>query len=201
MHLSLGFLASHRGTSVRVIFNACRGGQLEATVCAVVSNNSGADALKWARQQRIPCYHLSTGSHPDPEELDKAIATTFLDHGVNLVVLSGYMRLLGPHTVSAYRRRILNIHPALLPRFGGQGMYGRAVHEAVIASGEATTGITIHFADEQYDHGSIISQCSILVRNKETVDELSERVSRQEGPFFVQTLIKIARGEIDLDRI
>jgi len=124
MELNLGFIASHNGTNMQAIIDACSQGRLDAVPCAVISNNSKSGALERARNEGIPYYHLSGKTHPDPRELDKAIIEAFLKHKVNLVILAGYMKKLGPHTLTAYRNRILNIHPALLPKFGGKGMYG-----------------------------------------------------------------------------
>ena len=120
---------------------------------------------------------------------------------MDLVVLAGYMKILGPRTISRYRGRILNIHPALLPRFGGEGMYGKRVHEAVLAAGETVTGVTIHMVDEEYDHGPIVARCEVSVLEDDTVDSLAERVLRREHGFYVETLQRISRGEIDLDEV
>ena len=98
-----------------------------------------------------PAIISAAHTHPDPAQLDAAILRTLEEHGVDLVILAGYMKLLGPQTLARYRGRILNIHPALLPKFGGKGLYGRKVHEAVLAAGERVTGVTIHLVDESYD--------------------------------------------------
>lgn len=199
--LRLGFLSSHGGTNMQAIIDACRGGRLEADLCVVISNNSGSAALERARREGIPHYHLSAETHPQPERLDAAIADALEGNSVNLVVLAGFMKLLGPRTVSGYRGRILNIHPALLPKYGGRGLYGLAVHEAVVAAGERVTGVTIHLVDEQYDHGPIIAQCEVPVLEDDTADTLSQRVLRREHRFYVETLQRIAAGEIDLDEL
>ena len=183
---------------MQAIIDACKGGRLNARLCAVISNNSRSTALDRARREGIPSYHLSGKTHPDAEDLDRAILETLERHGVNLVVLAGYMKLLGPRTLSRYQGRILNIHPALLPKYGGKGLYGRAVHEAVLAAGERETGVTIHVVDERYDHGPVIAQCRVPVVAGDTVDSLAERVLRREHEFYVETLQRIERGEIRL---
>jgi phosphoribosylglycinamide formyltransferase-1 len=111
------------------------------------------------------------------------------------------MKLLGPRTLARYRGRILNIHPALLPKFGGKGLYGKKVHEAVLAAGERVTGVTIHLVDERYDAGPIVAQSEVPVLDGDTVDSLAARVLQREHQLFAETLQKIAVGEIDLDAI
>ena len=197
--LRLGALASHGGSNLQAIIDACREGRLDARICAVISNNSGSTALERARRESIPAYHLSRVRHPGVGELDTAILQALESHDVELVLLAGYMRKLGPGVLSRYSGRVLNIHPALLPRFGGKGMYGRSVHEAVLGSGEKTTGVTIHLVDDQYDHGPIVAQCEIPVLVGDTVESLSDRVLQREHTFYVETLQRISGGEIDLD--
>ena len=155
-------------------------------------------ALQRARREGIPGYHLSGKTHPAAGALDDAILATLMEHGVDLVILAGYMKLLGPKTVAHFRGKALNIHPALLPKFGGRGLYGLAVHRAVLAAGEKVTGVTIHLADERFDHGPIVAQTQVPVLKGDTADSLSRRVLKREHQFYVETLARIERGEIDL---
>ena len=197
----LGFLASHGGSNMQAIIDACKEGRLDAEPAVVISNNSDSTSLGRARREGIPGYHLSGKTHPDPEQLDTAILQALQDHDVDLVILAGYMKLLGPKTLERFRRRILNIHPALLPKFGGKGLYGRAVHEAVLAGGEKVTGVTIHLVDERYDRGPIVAQCEVPVVEGDTPDSLAARVLESEHRLYADTLQRIVRGEIDLDEI
>jgi phosphoribosylglycinamide formyltransferase-1 len=119
-------------------------------------------------------------------------------HEVNLIVLAGYMRKLGPRTLAQYRGRVLNIHPALLPKFGGPGMYGARVHEAVLTAQEKESGATIHLVTEEYDQGPIIAQSRVAVLPGDTVESLAARVLEVEHALFPETLARIARGEIEL---
>jgi phosphoribosylglycinamide formyltransferase-1 len=199
--LRLGFLASHGGSNMQAIIDACKDGRLDAEPAVVISNNSESTALERARREGIPNYHLSSATHRDPAELDAAILRTLEEHGVDLVILAGYMKLLGPRTLARYRGRILNIHPALLPKFGGKGLYGKKVHEAVLAAGERVTGVTIHLVDERYDAGPIVAQSEVPVLDGDTVDSLAARVLQREHQLFAETLQKIVVGEIDLDAI
>ena len=190
MKLRLGFLASHEGSNVQAILDACREGRLDAEPCVVISNNSDAMAL-----DRAMAAHI----HPDPNRLDEAILEVLLKHRVNLIVLAGYMKKLGPKTLAQYRGRVLNIHPALLPKFGGQGMYGSRVHEAVLASGDKETGVTIHLVDEEYDRGKILAQKNVPVNPDDTAESLGARVLAAEYEIYVATLQRIAKGEISLE--
>jgi phosphoribosylglycinamide formyltransferase-1 len=199
--LSLGLLSSHEGTNMQTIIDACKEGRLHACIRVVVCNNSGAMTVERARREGIPFRHISGRTHPDPRELDAAVLSAFEEHGVELVVLAGYMKKLGPSTLDRYRRRILNIHPALLPRFGGEGMYGARVHEAVLKSGDAVSGVTVHLVDEVYDHGSIVAQRKVPVLVDDTPESLARRVLEQEHAIYPETLQMIAAGEIDLDRL
>jgi phosphoribosylglycinamide formyltransferase-1 len=146
----------------------------------------------------VPCYHLSNKTHPEPGSLDQAILQTLKCHQADLIILAGYMRKLGARTLTHYRGRIINIHPSLLPRYGGEGMYGLNVHAAILAALEAETGVTIHLVDEEYDQGRIVAQCRMPVREQDTVETLAERVLVREHEFLVSTLIQIVSGEIAL---
>ena len=184
--MRLGALASGGGTNLQAIIDACKRGALNAEVCVVISNNSGSLALQRARDEGISAYHLSSVTHPN--SLDAEICRTLERHGVDLLLLAGYMRLLGPVTLAQYRNRVLNSHPALLPKFGGKGMYGSRVHQAVLDAGETVTGITIHYVDEQYDQGEILAQCQVPVLPNDTLETLEERVKERERRFWVETL-------------
>jgi phosphoribosylglycinamide formyltransferase-1 len=196
--LRLGFLASHGGSNVQVIVDACRDGTLDAEPCVLVSNNSDAPAMARTRAAGIATYHLSSHTHPDPSLLDDAILEALARHGAALIVLAGYMKKIGPRTLARYRGLVLNIHPALLPKFGGQGMYGRRVHEEVIAAGDRVTGVTVHLVDEEYDRGPILARREVPVMRGDTVDSLAARVLEAEHALYVETLARIARGEIRL---
>lgn len=196
--MNLGFFASHRGSNMQSVIDACMAGQLTAKPCVVISNNSASEALARARRENIPAYHLSSKVIPDPAVLDKAILLTLKRHDVELVVLAGYMKQLGPQTLAAYKDRVINIHPALLPKYGGVGMYGMHVHEAVIAAGDPETGVTIHLVDSEYDHGQILAQCRVPVLPGDTPDILAARVLEQEHRFLVETLRNIVEGNIRL---
>ena len=138
--LRLGILASHAGTTMQAIIDACLQGRLHADVRVVIGNNSRSGALARARTHGIGTTHLSGVTHPNADDLDRAIMETLDDHRVEFVALAGYMKRLGPLVLSHYKGRLLNTHPALLPKYGGQGMFGDRVHKAVLAAGERSPG-------------------------------------------------------------
>ncbi len=189
--MRLGFLASHRGSGVQAVVDACAGGRLAATPAVVISNNADAEVLGRAERAGLPRYHLSRATHPEPDALDAAILDALRRHQAELVLLLGYLRKLGPRTLAHYAGRVLNVHPALLPRFGGAGMYGDRVHAAVLEAGEKETGVTIHVVDGEYDTGPIVAQCTVAVQPGDTVATLAERVVAREHAFLVETLRRI----------
>lgn len=196
--MNIGVIASHNGTNLQAVIDACESGALQAEVSVVISNNSGSGALQRAKRHGLPFYHLSGATHPDPADLDRAICDALEEYKIDVVLLAGYLKKLGPRTLDAFRGRILNTHPALLPNFGGQGMYGARVHEAVLAAGDTKTGVSIHIVDDEYDTGPVIAQCEVPVDSEDTPDSLAERVQTRERAFVVETLQRIASGRIKL---
>lgn len=195
-NLKLGFLASGNGSSARAIVAAARAGELAAEPRLMVSNNRTAPALAFAEEAQIPGLCIPTQA--DPDAADARLAYEMAAHGVELIVLSGYLRRLGPRTLRRYAGRILNIHPGPLPRFGGQGMYGRRVHEAVLAAGVPESAATIHLVDEEYDHGPVIARRAVPVLAGDTPETLQARVAAIEPGLFVETLQKVASGALKL---
>ena len=181
---------------MQAIIDACKSGELNATPAVIISNNAESGALAKARYEAIPHYHLSGKTHSSPEQLDQAILDTLLAHQVDIVILAGYMKKLGEQTLNRYAGAILNIHPALLPKFGGQGMYGIHVHEAVLAADEHETGATIHLVTEEYDTGAIIAQEKVRVIHGDTPKSLQDRVLKAEHALFKSILQNIAEGKI-----
>lgn len=191
--MRIAFLASHNGSSAKAITDACKAGLLSGIPVLLISNNPSAAAFGWARDAGLKTLYISEKTEGSSENLDEAIAAALLDHSIDLVVLSGYMRLIGPQTIRA-GRHILNVHPGLLPQYGGKGMYGRHVHKAVIKNQEKETGITIHLVDEIYDHGAVIAQKRIPVEKGDTAETLENRVKSAEPDFYIETLKPILSG-------
>ena len=172
--MNLGFLASHGGSAARHLVEACRAGDLNATPVALVSNNSRSPALAWAREAGLTVAHLSSAKYPDPDALDAAILDVLVSAGADTLVLSGYMRELGPRVLSAFTGRVVNIHPSLLPRHGGRGMYGDRVHEAVLAAGDTESGATVHLVTAGIDEGPILGQVRVPVLPRATLPILPD---------------------------
>jgi phosphoribosylglycinamide formyltransferase-1 len=194
--LKLGFLASSRGSSFRAIVNAIEARELEAEARLVVSNRRDAPALAFAAEHRLATRVIPTLA--DPSAADAALAAALQDAGVELVILSGYLRKLGPVTLSAYANRILNIHPALLPKYGGPGMYGRHVHEAVAATGDPVSGPSVHIVDGEYDHGPVILQREVQLALGDDAAAIEAKVTAAESGLFVEVLRRIAAGDLEL---
>lgn len=196
--MNIGFLASHNGSNMQAIIDACKAGRLQATPACIISNNPDSGALARAKAESIPYYHLSSKTHPSEEALDQAILSALTRHQVDIVILAGYMKKIGPRTLQHFSGAILNIHPALLPRFGGKGMYGMNVHEAVIAAGEKESGPSVHLVNEEYDAGPVIAQIRVPVLPDDTPDTLAARVLKKEHDLFSDVLQKIAQGVITI---
>lgn len=199
--LRIGVLASGAGTTLQAVIDACRDGDLPARIVVVIGNNSQSGALERAHRYGIPSHHLSRLTHPDAARLDAAIRDALLAHGVDLVLLAGYMKKLGAATLAAFAGRIVNTHPSLLPKFGGQGMYGTRVHSAVIAAGERVSGVSVHLVEDEYDTGLVLAQREVAVEPGDDAAALAARVQRAEKSFLVDVLRRIATGEIRLEAL
>jgi phosphoribosylglycinamide formyltransferase-1 len=196
--MNIGVLASHEGTTLQSLIDASASGSVPGRVTVVVSNNGNSGALARARRAGIRALHLSSKTHNNPEELDAAIRDALVAADVELVFLAGYMKRLGPLVLAAFKGRILNTHPALLPKFGGPGMYGDRVFEAVLEAGETESGVSIHLVHPEYDTGPIVRQCTVPVFPGDSLDDLKARARAREKEFVVETLSAIAKGHITL---
>jgi len=190
--MRIGVLASHEGSVLQAILDACNAANPDARLCArvsvVVSNNSESGAIRRAREAGIRAVHLSSATHPDADALDRAIVQCLDDAAVDLVVLAGYMKRLGPATLARFKDRMINTHPSLLPKFGGTGFFGRRVHEAVIDAGERESGATVHWVTGEYDSGPIIAQVRVQIAPGETAESLETKVKAAERSLLIDTL-------------
>lgn len=198
--MNIAIFASHVGSTLQAILDASESTELRATPRVVISNNSTSEALNRAKRAGVVAKHLSAKTHPAPDALDAEIVRTLEEYAIDVVVLAGYMKKLGPRVVEAYAGRILNTHPALLPKFGGRGMYGARVHEAVLLAKDAESGVTIHWVDQEYDRGAIIAQERVPVLPTDDVASLSSRVQAVEKQLLVRTLNDLAQGKIPLPK-
>ncbi len=194
----LAVLVSGRGSNMTAIINACDRGSLSASVEMVISNNPDSQALVIANEKNISTVFLNSRTHPDADLLDVAMKDSLDSHNIDFVLLAGFMKKIGAKTLSAYKGRIINIHPSLLPKFGGQGMFGMNVHKAVIDAGEKETGVTIHLVDGEYDEGAILAQRTVVIASKESPESLAVKVLKAEHILFAETIQKIIDGSIIL---
>lgn len=184
---------------MQALIDATRDGRIPGEVGLVVSTSPGAPALERAEAAGVPTQLLAAADFPTPEALDEALADAFEAAQVDLICLAGYMRLLSPVFLNRYQGRIMNVHPGLLPAFGGQGFYGRRVHEAVLAAGAKVSGVTVHFVDEEYDHGPIILQRVVPVEEGDTPESLAARVLAAEHQAYPEAVGLFAEGRLTLE--
>ncbi len=190
--IRVAVFASGRGSTFRAIHAALEHPDAPASLVLCVSNNPRPGAFEYAESVGIECVRCSPRMFPDEDQYAASLVATLQERNVELIVLAGYMRKLPPAVVGEYRGRVLNIHPALLPKFGGQGMYGMHVHEAVIAAGETESGPTVHLVDEEYDTGPILAQQSVPVLTGDTPAALAERVLSVEHVLYPRVILDIA---------
>ena len=189
MEIRIAAFASGRGSNLNAILMKIKSGALRnAKIALVVTNNSNSGALRLARNHGIEAVHLSSITHPRPAEYERAMIELLSNRGIQLILLAGYMKLLPREVVRSFPERILNIHPALLPRHGGKDMYGLNVHRSVIESGDKESGVTIHYVNERYDEGAIIRQQKVPVLPDDTPESLAARVLEVEHDLYWQVI-------------
>ena len=196
MATRVAVLASGRGTNLRALHEYLQHDARSrgVRITLVLADRPDAGALQYAAERRINAITLDEGTGASV-----GLAMQLREHEIDLVVLAGYLKMVPSGVVKAYRGALVNVHPALLPAFGGKGMYGKHVHEAVLKSGARVTGVTVHFVDEEYDHGPIIAQWPVPVFSDDTVDTLSARVLRVEHVLMPRAVAAVARKQISLD--
>lgn len=188
-----------RGSNLQALIDACGNGLIPGSVVLVIGSRKGAPALDRAKAAGIETIVLRRDKNDRDEAYADSLLEALASHRVDLVCLAGYMRLLPSKVVTAYRWRIMNVHPALLPGFGGRGMFGHAVHEAVVASGATESGCTVHFVDEEYDHGPIILQRKVPVLPNDTPDDLAARVLPVEHRTYAEAVRLFAEGRLRVE--
>jgi len=189
-------LVSGRGTNLQAIIDAINNKTLNARIVAVISNKKKAYALKRAEENGIEAIYLPVKRGESREDYDKRLAEIIDKKNPNLIVLAGFMRILSPWFVRKYPNKIINIHPALLPSFAG--LYGEHVHEAVIEYGCKVSGCTVHFVDEKVDHGPIIVQKCVEVKDDDTPESLAARILVKEHEALVEAIKLISEGRVKI---
>jgi phosphoribosylglycinamide formyltransferase-1 len=192
--MRLGVLISGSGTNLQAIIDACEDGSLTAKVAVVISSHDGAGGLERARRAGIPGVWIDRGAYERASHYNRAIGETLQAHGVGIVVMAGYMRLLGREVLDAYPDRVINIHPALLPSFPG----ANGIRDA-FEYGVKVTGVTVHFANENFDEGPIIAQEAITIAEEDTLSTLEAKMHEVEHRLYPAALQLLAEGRLEVE--
>ncbi len=180
---NLVVFASGNGSTLQSIIDAIKKEELNASISLVVSNNPNAFALERAKNANIETYIITS---KNPDEMDKELSSVLSKYNIDLIVLAGYLKMIGKRLLSKYT--IINTHPALLPKYGGKGMYGMNVHRAVIAAKEEYSGVTLHYVNSEYDRGPTIMQTKVKVMPDDTAEDLASRVQAAEKIQLIEVL-------------
>ena len=189
--MNIAVFASHGGSDLQAIIDGCKSSRIHASVSVVISNNADSMALQRAVRENIPAFHLSAKKFGSEDILAQEILRVLEQYEADMIFLAGYMRMLHNTVLEKYHNRIFNIHPALLPKYGGKGMYGMNVHTAVVQVGEKETGITIHRVSAEYDSGEIVAQTTLPVMENDTPEILAARVLEREHTFLVEVISRM----------
>lgn len=196
--MRLAVFASGGGSNLGAIAKAIEAGQLTATLAVVITDRRGIGALERAASRNIPSEVIATASLPDTASFSTALLDALARHEVDVVALAGYLKKIPSPVVAAYRHRILNIHPSLLPAFGGPGLYGERVHRAVIEYGAQFSGATVHLVDDEYDTGPVVLQQTVPVYEDDTPSALAARVLKVEHDLYPLALQLLADGRLSI---
>lgn len=197
MPMRIAVLLSGNGSTLQNIIDKIAAGLIDAQVVCVVSSREDAFGLERARKANINAYHTTVKNRENPEQFNQEIWGWLREHNAELVVLAGFMCKL--QVPQDYVNKIINVHPALLPAFGGQGMYGSHVHQAVLDYGAKISGCSVHFVDEEYDHGPIIMQEAVPVFDADTAESLAQRVQAREREMYTRVLQMFSKGRIRVE--
>lgn len=196
MKKRIAVFTSGGGTDLQSVIDAVRQGEIEAEIAVVIGSKAGIYALERARLAGIETAVFDKRDFENLDAMYEALIVFLQKRGVDLIVLAGYLTILTPNIVRAFERKIINIHPSLIPKYCGIGFYGMRVHEAVIAGGETESGCTVHYVDEGADTGAIIAQTKVPVYPDDTPETLQKRVLEAEHRLLPQTVKRICKGEL-----
>lgn len=183
------------GTNLQALIDGSKVGILSGKIVWVVSSSAKAYGLTRAENEGIETFVFKQKKYASREDAAADLLSKLQERRIDYIALAGFLKLIPTAIITAYRNRIVNIHPALLPKYGGKGMYGHHVHEAVLAAGDKESGVTIHLVDEIYDHGKILHKVPVPVLPDDTPDSLAARILEQEHKFYPRVLNKLIRGE------
>ena len=195
----IAVFVSGGGSNFMAIHHQIKQGKIPGEIVLVISNNPNCGAIQFAEENSIPVLIINETRYPNPHTLNELLTDTCLKAEINLICLAGYMKMLPPAFVKQYENKILNIHPGLLPEFGGKGFFGMRVHEAVINSGKRESGATVHFVDEIYDHGPIILQKKVEVLETDTAESLATRILKLEHELFPEVVKAFCENKIIME--
>jgi len=194
--LKCAVFASGSGSNFQALIDRKNAGDLHVELALLIGNNSAAGAFQRARTTGITAIHLAPSHFPDEASYARRLLSVLRENKIELIILAGYMKKIPSSIIEAFPNKIVNIHPALLPAFGGPGLYGEKVHQAVLDYGAKVSGITIHFVDEQYDHGPIIFQQTLPVLDADDAHSLAKRILSLEHEGYWRVIEAIAGGGI-----
>ena len=199
--VKLAILASGTGSLFESIVIACETGQMNADVVCLISDRSNVPVLEKAHKHNIPLQVFQHKKYSSIEEWDETLCDYLQQKNPDWIILAGFLKKIEKMALEKFKNRIINIHPALLPRHGGKGMYGRRVHQLVIESGEKTTGVSVHLVSEQYDRGPILAQTPVSVSPDDTAESLEDKVKTVERKFYISVLQQLITGKIKTKEI
>ena len=194
--MNCAVFASGGGSNFQSLLDRKLAGDLHVNFALFLGNNSKAAAFDRARKHGIPAVHCAPSHFAGEQEYAAHLLALLNEHAVELIILAGYMKKIPVSVVTSFKHRIVNIHPALLPAFGGAGLYGEKVHQAVLNYGAKVSGVTVHFVDEEYDHGPVILQDTVQVFDSDDVRTLARRVLVLEHASYWKALEAIAQNRI-----
>ena len=194
--MNIAVFASGGGSNFQSLLDKQMSGELKVSVTLFLTNNSKCGAVAKAQQANIPVIHMSAKTHPIESEFAAAMLQSLREAKVDMIVLAGYMKKLPDIVLAQFAHKVLNIHPALLPSFGGQGMYGMHVHEAVYAYGAKQSGITVHMVDPEYDTGPVVLQKTVDISSCKNPAEIQQAVLALEHKFYWQVVQAFSEGRV-----
>ena len=195
----IAVFVSGGGSNFMAIHHQIKQGKIPGEIVLVISNNPNCGAIEYANENSISHVIINETRYPNSHTRGELLTDTCLKAEINLICLAGYMKMLPPAFVKQYENKILNIHPGLLPEFGGKGFFGMRVHEAVINSGKRESGVTVHFVDEIYDHGPIILQKKVEVLETDTAESLAARILKLEHELFPEVVKAFCENKIIME--
>ena len=195
----IAVFVSGGGSNFKAIYHQIIQGNILGKIVMVFSNNPNCGAIKFAEENSIPIFIINAARYPNAHTRDEFLLETCLKAEIDLICLAGFMKMLPQNIVKHYEYKILNIHPGLLPEFGGKGFYGTRVHEAVINTGKRESGATVHFVDEIYDHGPIILQKKVEVMETDTPESLAARILKLEHELFPEVVKAFCENKIIME--